>query len=71
MALASPVDASLSVLPSSSEDRSRLLVVVDVMSVVSRPNTEIKWDSYFGAQDFRKIRSYFTYGNLHIQLSRS
>lgn len=40
MALASPVEASLSVLPSRSEERSKLRVVVDVMSVVSRPNTK-------------------------------
>lgn len=38
MARASP-DDELSERPSSSDDRSRLRVVVDVMSVVSIPNT--------------------------------
>lgn len=39
MARASPPDASLSLRASRSDERSRLRVVVDVMSVVSRPNT--------------------------------
>lgn len=38
MARASP-EAELSERPSRREERSRLRVVVDVMSVVSRPNT--------------------------------